>query len=188
MTSFSGESFCFRTVMTPLGPLRLEATGRGLRRVLFPGEGWERRAGNSARGDPKDPAWAVARRHLTEATRQLEEYFRGRLKEFTLTLDLRGSDHQIRIWKILLRIPYGRTLTYGDIARGMGNRRSARAVGRGCATNPLPVVIPCHRVLSGTGSLQGFGGGLWRKRALLELEQGQAALPLRGERSEGPGT
>jgi methylated-DNA-[protein]-cysteine S-methyltransferase len=109
---------------------------------------------------------------------QLEEYFSGRRRSFDLALDIRGGEYQLRVWRALSEIPYGETRTYGGLARLLGNAQSARAVGLGCATNPLPIIIPCHRVLSSTGSLQGFGGGLWRKRALLHLEQGQEVLSL----------
>lgn len=146
------------TMDTPIGTLRVEASAAGLRRVVFGGKGAARAAS------------AEARKHLEEAVRQLREYFAGKRDTFDLPLDLEGTEHQKRVWRVLLGIPFGRTLTYGEVAKRLGLAQSARAVGRACATNPIPVVVPCHRVLGGDGKLHGFGGGLWRKRALLELE------------------
>jgi methylated-DNA-[protein]-cysteine S-methyltransferase len=163
----------FSVVSTPIGELRLAATSRGLLQVLFPTRS-RSRLGNRTKGR----ADGDSRNHLAQAARQLEEYFLGRRKSFDLSLDIRGSGYQLRVWRALAEIPYGATKTYGELARLLGNAQSARAVGLGCATNPLPIIIPCHRVLSSTGSLQGFGGGLWRKRALLQLEQGQEILSL----------
>ena len=134
------------------------------------------------------PACRQAGRHLNQALKELKEYFSGRRARFQVPLDLEGTPHQLRVWEALREIPYGQTVTYGELARRLGSPAGARAVGRGCATNPVPVIVPCHRVVAGTGGLQGFGGGLWRKRALLEMEQGQAALGLPGMRpAEGPG-
>ena len=146
------------TMDTPIGPLRVEASPAGLRRVVFGGKGAARTTS------------AGAQKHLDEALRQLRQYFAGKRDTFDLPLDLEGTEHQKRVWRVLLGIPFGRTLTYGEVAKRLGIPRSARAVGRACATNPVPVVVPCHRVLGGDGKLHGFGGGLWRKRALLEHE------------------
>jgi len=146
------------TMDTPIGTLRVEASSAGLRRVVFGGRGAARTTS------------AEAQKHLDEALRQLRQYFAGKRDAFDLRLDLDGTEHQKRVWRVLLGIPFGRTLTYGEVAKRLGLPRSARAVGRACATNPVPVVVPCHRVLGGDGKLHGFGGGLWRKRALLEHE------------------
>ncbi|HEV8376973.1 MAG TPA: methylated-DNA--[protein]-cysteine S-methyltransferase [Candidatus Polarisedimenticolia bacterium] len=160
---------------TPIGELRLVATSRGLLQVLFPSRSHPRSKPRTRLLTGDD---AKAREHLASAMHQLEEYFSGRRRSFDLALDIRGGEYQLRVWRALSEIPYGETRTYGGLARLLGNAQSARAVGLGCATNPLPIIIPCHRVLSSTGSLQGFGGGLWRKRALLHLEQGQEVLSL----------
>jgi len=177
------------TLKTPIGALRLAATDQGLCQILFP----RRRAADTSPEAPAAPpdraASAAARRHLEEAVSQLSEYFRGHRKEFPLSLDLHGTPHQLQVWRALLEIPYGSTSTYGALARKLGSIHGARAVGRGCATNPIPVIVPCHRVLSGAGSLQGFGGGLWRKRALLDLEQGQVLrLPFPGSSASATST
>lgn len=108
---------------------------------------------------------------MLERTRaQLEEYFAGARREFELPLDPRGTDFQRSVWRRLLQIPYGETTTYGALARELGDPGASRAVGLANGSNPIPIVIPCHRVIGANGSLTGFGGGLPIKQALLELE------------------
>jgi O-6-methylguanine DNA methyltransferase len=151
-------------VHTPIGTLGVAATARGLRRIEF-----DARKIRPARGA------AEAQAHLASAVQQLREYFSGQRKEFNLPLDLQGTPHQLRIWRALCAIPYGETRTYGELARQVGlPTAAARAAGRACATNPAPVVVPCHRVIGGDGKLHGFGGGLPRKEALLKLEGSEA--------------
>lgn len=106
-----------------------------------------------------------------EARRQLEEYFAGRRKTFDLSLHPQGTEFQRRVWKELLQIPYGQTATYGEIAKRIGNPNAARAVGQACNANPIPVFIPCHRVVGSNSRLTGFALGLDVKTALLELER-----------------
>ncbi len=101
---------------------------------------------------------------------QLAEYFAGRRTSFDLTLRASGNPLQQAVWQLIAAIPYGATRTYGDLARDLGDRTLAQAVGAACGRNPLPVVVPCHRVVGADGSLVGFGGGLDRKRFLLDLE------------------
>jgi methylated-DNA-[protein]-cysteine S-methyltransferase len=125
-----------------------------------------------------DPAW----RHdpnalpLHQAATQLHEYFAGERTEFDLPLSPEGTDFQRRVWAMLREIPYGKTTTYGTIARELGDPKTVRAVGLANGRNPIAVIIPCHRVIGANGSLVGFGGGLDRKRALLDLESGVNAL------------
>jgi len=147
---------------TPIGPLGLVASERGLRAVLFDG-GRLQPSGSSA--------------VLDDARRPLGEYFCGDRTGFDLPLDLDGTDFQRQCWLALATIPYGQTVSYGEQARriGLGSDR-ARAVGAANGQNPLPIVLPCHRVIGADGSLTGFGGGLHVKRYLLEHEG--ALLPL----------
>ena len=147
---------------SPIGPLGLVASESGLQAVLFDGR--------RIRPDGTSPV-------LAEAARQLGEYFEGDLVDFDLPLELSGTDFQRRCWLALATIPYGQTVSYGEQARRLGLASdAARAVGAANGQNPLPIVLPCHRVIGANGSLTGFGGGLHVKRFLLEHEG--ALLPL----------
>ena len=149
-------------VDTPIGPLGLVVSDDGLRAVLFDG--------SRTRPDGSSPI-------LTEATRQLNAYFDGDLEVFDLPLDVLGSEFQRRCWLALASIPYGQTVSYGEQARRLGlGSNAARAVGAANGQNPVPIVLPCHRVIGADGSLTGFGGGLEMKRFLLEHEG--ALFPL----------
>lgn len=156
----------FVEIDSPVGPMRLAADERGLRRIDFLSDpaarpaGWARLA-RDGRGAPPPLCAAVA---------QLEAYFAGRLRDFDLPLAPEGTDFQLRVWRALGEIPYGSTISYGALARRVGNPRASRAVGLANGRNPIPIVIPCHRVIGGDGSLVGYGGGLPIKRSLLALE------------------
>ena len=126
-------------------------------------------------GPELDPAWRRDPAPLAEAARQLEEYFTGDRTEFDLPLAPHGTAFQQRVWALLREIPYGETTTYGALAERLGNPRTVRAVGLANGRNPISIVVPCHRVIGSDGSLVGFGGGLERKRTLLDLEAAVAA-------------
>jgi len=123
-----------------------------------------------------DPSWRHDPEALGAAATQLEEYFAGERTEFDLPLSPQGTEFQRRVWSMLRKIPYGETTTYGTLANELGNPRTVRAVGLANGRNPIAVIIPCHRVIGANGSLVGFGGGLDRKRALLDHEAGVSAL------------
>ena len=109
---------------------------------------------------------------VLEKTRgQLDEYLKGRKREFDIPVLMVGTDFQKRVWKALMSIPYGATSTYGQIAEGIGNPRAGRAVGSACGANPISIIVPCHRIIGSNGELVGYGGGLSLKRRLLELER-----------------
>lgn len=167
---------CASTVVkTPIGGLRIVTSARGVCRIAFDAPlSSAAGSGAGAKGS------AEARRHLAAAVKQLREYFAGRRAEFDLPLDLEGTAEQRRVWRELCAIPFGATASYGEIARRIGSPAGARAVGRACATNPVPVVVPCHRVVGADGSLHGFGGGLWRKQRLLEHEGARLRLTASG--------
>jgi len=149
-------------VDTPIGPLGLAASDSALQSVTF--------QGGRLRPEGRSPV-------LDEAARQLEGYFKGELVSFDLPLELHGTEFQRQCWLALSTIPYGQTVSYGEQARRLGlGSEQARAVGAANGQNPLPLVLPCHRVIGADGSLTGFGGGLHVKRFLLELEG--AILPL----------
>ena len=108
--------------------------------------------------------------HNLRLISQLDAYFAGKLREFKIPLDLRGTPFQRRVWELLCDIPWGETRSYGQIAKALGQPKAARAVGRAVGTNPVSIVVPCHRVIGSDGTLTGYGGGLDRKEALLKLE------------------
>ena len=145
-----------RSVDTPIGTLWLSRDEHGLRRIDFHGH-------DGAHG--RDPL-------LAEAEAQLHAYFAGERQRFELPLSPRGTDFQRSVWAAVEAIPYGTTTSYSALAAELGRARACRAVGAANGRNPLPVVIPCHRVLGSAGGLTGYGGGLVRKRALLDLESG----------------
>jgi len=167
-------SITYTHVESPVGPLLLSADERGLLLIRF-----------AERGRPArpEPGWREDRGPLSEATSQLERYFAGELREFDLRLAPEGTPFQLEVWNALRRIPYGRTMSYGELARSVGRPSASRAVGAANGRNPLPIVVPCHRVIGADGGLTGFGGGVEIKRALLELEGALAhesqALPFR---------
>jgi methylated-DNA-[protein]-cysteine S-methyltransferase len=159
----------YRTVDTPVGPLLLAATERGLVRVAYTREDHDRVLDQLATGISPRVLRAPAR--LEGAAREIEEYFARRRSRFDLPLDFRLS-HGFRrtVLSHLTEIGYGRTASYAAVAAAAGNPKAARAVGTACATNPLPVVVPCHRVLRGDGTIGQYVGGTEAKRALLTLE------------------
>ena len=119
--------------------------------------------------------WVAAPEPFEELRRQLGEYFAGKRREFSVDLEPTGTEFQMRVWEALREIPYGRTATYGELASAIGRPTAVRAVGGANNANPIPILIPCHRVIGSDGSLTGFGGGLDAKAALLDLEARTAA-------------
>ena len=152
------------TYESPIGRLTLRGDSDVLIAIHFPG----RLGGLSA--DARDPA------AFAGVTRQLDEYFAGERREFDLPLRLDGAPFERAVWQQLLAIPYGATVCYGELARAIGQPDEFRAVGAAVGRTPVPIVVPCHRVVGSDGSLTGYGGGLDRKRALLDLEAGQLSL------------
>lgn len=153
--------FC-RIDSSVVGPLLLAATAKGLRCVQF--------YKGALPSPPKNETWIESPEHLQPYISQLEAYFRGELREFTFPLDLIGTQFQKDCWQALLRIPYGKTCSYAEIARAIGRPNAFRAVGQANHDNPIAIVVPCHRVLGANGTLTGYGGGLSTKEKLLHLE------------------
>ncbi len=163
-----------RTVLpSPLGELAVAATPAGIARLTFEPAGLEWRGGAGGAADP------AALAHLEQAAEQLALYFAGRLRRFDLALDLEGTRFQRAVWDLLLAIPYGETRTYEDLARALARPGASRAVGAANGANPVAIVVPCHRIVAGDGTLGGYRGGLDRKRALLRLEGALPASELR---------
>lgn len=160
-------------IASPVGPLRLVGGAAGLAGVL-----WEKQdpaksgfeLDGEADGDPV----------LLQAARELGEYFAGERREFSVPLDFTGTEFQNKVWRALRSIPFGETRSYGELATQVGAPKASRAVGAANGRNPIPIILPCHRVIGSSGSLTGFGGGLSMKKQLLAHEQGreQLALPL----------
>ncbi len=157
----------FHDMQTPIGVLRLVGDEGRIERIDLPNRASE----------PPESSWAPSNgalpAALDEARRQIGQYFAGERRDFDLPLSADGTDFQRQVWAELERIPYGSTVSYGEIAERIGRPTASRAVGAANGRNPLPVVVPCHRVVGASGRLVGYGGGLDVKQALLELE-GQA--------------
>ena len=149
---------CLDTLDTPLGTLQIEATERGLCGIWFPS-----RSINQGPTPGKN-------RVIYLAKQELNAFFAGELKTFSVPLDWYGTQFQESVWQALLAVPFGKTVTYGDVARAIGRPRSSRPVGGAVGKNPLPIIVPCHRVIGSDRSLTGFTGGLDIKIRLLELE------------------
>jgi methylated-DNA-[protein]-cysteine S-methyltransferase len=155
---------------SPLGPLTLAAGPRGLRGLEFPG-----------RGQPLDERQRRPEA-LAGAVAQLEAYFAGERQAFELELDLVGTPFQRSVWAALRAIPYGETVSYGELAETVGRTDIVRGVAACVGRTPVPIVVPCHRVIGADGSLTGYGGGLQRKAALLELERRGSGRPSWADR------
>lgn len=166
-------------IESPVGRLILAASDDGLTHLLF-----AEREGRPFRDDRLPPCHgsSAARRILAETEKQLREYFAGRRRDFDLPLAPRGTEFQMAVWRGLRDIPYGETESYGDLARRIGRPRAVRAVGAANGANPISIIVPCHRVIGGDGSLTGYGGGLRIKKQLLELEGIERGLFASGSR------
>lgn len=157
----------YTTFESPVGILLLAGDAEALRLVSFE---------TSKRPAPPRPEWKQNQAQFAEVIRQLQAYFRGELKEFDVQLAMEGTEFQLRVWNALREIPYGETITYAQLAERIGNPKAVRAVGLANGSNPIPIIVPCHRVIGSDGSLTGFGGGLTTKKMLLELESKQLSL------------
>jgi methylated-DNA-[protein]-cysteine S-methyltransferase len=158
----------YRTIDSPIGPLALAGRGKVLTNLRMVDQTYE----------PDRTNWVPDDRAFPDAVEQLEAYFAGERTDFDLELSLAGSEFQRRVWQALLTIPYGETRSYGEIAEQIGASGAARAVGLANGRNPIAIIVPCHRVIGASGSLTGYGGGLDRKRSLLELERRQQSATL----------
>lgn len=156
-----------RTLDSPIGPLLLAGDEGGLRFLLF---------GKGRHVVAPDPTWEPDRGLLKEPVRQLTAYFRAKLRAFDVPVTPAGTGFQQSVWAELQKIPYGETISYAELARRLGNPKAVRAVGLANGSNPISIIIPCHRVIGSNGSLVGYGGGLPTKQALLALERGQGSL------------
>jgi methylated-DNA-[protein]-cysteine S-methyltransferase len=151
----------FTQLQTPIGNLLVARDAEGLREIRFEREG----------SKEPDPSWTRDDEALAEPVEQLKAYFAGELRNFDLLLAPEGTPFQLSVWSALSEIPYGETTSYGAVAEKIGRPSASRAVGAANGANPLPIVLPCHRVIGSNGALVGFGGGLDVKEALLDAER-----------------
>jgi methylated-DNA-[protein]-cysteine S-methyltransferase len=160
----------YTRIDSPVGRLLLAAADDGLRVLSF-------MEGREDKAIPPDPSWREGDSAiLRETIRQLRSYWSRELRDFDLPLRPQGTPFQLTVWKQLCAIPYGTTISYGELARRVGNPKGSRAVGLANGSNPIAIVIPCHRVIGANGRLTGYGGGLPIKEKLLELEQQRLTL------------
>lgn len=148
-------------IETPAGKLLIAGDKDGIYNIRFPKD----------KINAPEPEWEKNPQGLRDAVQQIKDYFSGKLKNFSLKLNLQGTPFQIKVLQELQKVPYGETISYGGLARKIGNPKACRAVGAVNAKNPIPIIIPCHRVIGSNGKLVGFGGGLELKKMLLDLEQ-----------------
>jgi len=158
----------YRTIDSPIGPLALAGRDEVLTNLRMLNQTYE----------PNRTDWVPDDRAFPDAVDQLEAYFAGERTDFDLELSLVGSEFQRRVWQALLTIPYGETRSYGEIAEQIGAPGAARAVGLANGRNPIAIIVPCHRVIGASGNLTGYGGGLDRKRTLLDLEKRRRSVNL----------
>ena len=151
----------YRTIESPIGLLTLAGDGSTLTSLRMVDQTYE----------PSRIGWVLDHQAFPDAVEQLDAYFAGELTDFDIRMDMRGTAFQRRVWEALLTIPYGETRSYGIIAAQVGAPGAARAVGLANGHNPIAIVVPCHRVVGARGSLTGYGGGLERKKSLLDLEK-----------------
>jgi O-6-methylguanine DNA methyltransferase len=164
------ETLFYFCTPSPVGHLFLAASTKGLMRLEFEARMQKLHADSIELRESKPD--------LAPYLRELDDYFAGERREFSLPLDLRGTAFQLACWRALLEIPYGETRSYRDIAQAIGHPHAYRAVGMSNNRNPIAIVVPCHRVIASSGALCGYGGGLDIKRKLLDLEQGSFRLSL----------
>lgn len=155
---------------SPVGSLLITGTEEAVTRIVFP-----RRADSCQ----PQPDWQLSSKRFNDVCRQLDLYFEGKLQHFDVPLQPLGTDFQCQVWQQLQQIPFGQTASYSDVAIALGNPKATRAVGSANGSNPISIIIPCHRVIGRDGGLTGFGGGLPTKQFLLQLEDlEQLALPF----------
>jgi methylated-DNA-[protein]-cysteine S-methyltransferase len=162
----SVQQIYYTYMESPVGNLLLAGSVGGLEWICFK---------KSKGAVEPQPHWQPSKLHFTEAIRQLDAYFNGALKTFDLPLAPEGTPFQKTVWRELLKVPYATTVSYAEIARRIGKPTAVRAVGAANGCNPLPIVVPCHRVIGSDGRLTGYGGGLAVKQFLLALERGSNA-------------
>ncbi|WP_431610292.1 methylated-DNA--[protein]-cysteine S-methyltransferase [Chryseobacterium sp. 'Rf worker isolate 10'] len=154
----------YKDVISPVGQIRVIASDKGLAAIIWEGEDYTRTKLFAPVKKENHPV-------IVQAEKELEEYFENSRTIFTVPLDFRGTDFQVKVWEALLKVPYGITKTYGDLAKILGDVKAVRAVGGALNKNPISIIVPCHRIIGASGKLTGFAGGLKNKSILLDLEK-----------------
>ena len=168
----NNDKMLFRDIQSPLGPMIAGSTGKGVCFLEWHDRGGIDRIKQRVEKRYRLPLLQGSDKYLKMLEKELTQYFKGKLKGFRVFIDVSGTPFEKVVWQQLLAIPYGETRTYGQIARQVGKPEAVRAVGRANGANYLSIVIPCHWVIRTDGELGGYGGKLWRKKLLLELESG----------------
>jgi methylated-DNA-[protein]-cysteine S-methyltransferase len=161
---FLGEDATYDEINSPVGKLTIITSAKGLHAILWEDDFNNPEKIKKFRKSPNEPI-------IVKTKTQLAEYFQGNRKIFDLPLVIEGTHFQIQVWDQLTKIPYAKTITYGEQAEKIGDKKKARAVGAANGLNPIPIIVPCHRVIGSNGTLTGFAGGLEKKAFLLKLEQ-----------------
>ena len=169
------ETVYYSAMYSPVGRLTICCSEKGILQIAT-GRGSPPRLGNPNSNRQAQFRWIRSKEKTRQVETQLAEYFAGRRRKFTARLDLRGTPFQRKVWEALLRIPYGETRSYADIARQIGRPRAFRAVGMANHWNPVAILVPCHRVVASDGALGGYASGLRMKNFLLDLEQSSRRL------------
>lgn len=159
------KKMVYKDISSPVGLIRVIASDKGLVAIIWEGEDYKRTKLSVPVREDEHPI-------LLQTEKELKEYFGNERKVFDIPLDFKGTEFQIRVWEALLKIPYGVTKTYGDLAKILGDIKAVRAVGGALNKNPISIIVPCHRVVGASGKLVGFAGGLENKSILLDLEKG----------------
>jgi len=159
------EQLMYKDVPSPVGLIRIIASDRGLVAIIWEGEDYKRTKLSVPVREDQAPI-------LLQTEKELKEYFDNKRTTFDIPLDFKGTEFQVKVWEALLKIPYGATKTYGELARILGDIKAVRAVGGALNKNPISIIVPCHRVVGASGKLVGFAGGLENKSILLDLERG----------------
>lgn len=167
-----GEVYASRFIGTPLGRLLAASCDGSISLLEFSDSRGNADVHQFADNTYVNPSISVSSPVLEKLEIELGDYFNGKLKEFTVPVDLKGTPFQYLVWRELQRIPYGMTISYQELAQHIGQPGAVRAVAGACRMNPVSILVPCHRVIGKNGGLTGYSGGLWRKKLLLEMERG----------------
>lgn len=180
------DKIVYKFLKSPLGKLIVGSTSKGCCMIGFNGSNSFNNIISQIKIRHSLNTEKGSNQILDKLEKELKAYFNGNLTSFSVPIDMKGTTFQMKVWKQLCTIPYGETISYGDLADLIGNPKAVRAVGHANGNNPIPIVVPCHRVIASDGKLQGYGGGLWRKKILLMLENPQITFKKEDQNISSP--